>query len=77
MAFGEQDKEAKDMMGRIANWEKLRKRIFRTTKKGETGLAKISRDLYEMANLNYEFYRKVAESYSLRAKDLSEPKKPE
>jgi len=77
LAFGEDDKEAQEMISSILSWESLRRQIFASTDKGVAGLSAIARDLYQMSIQNYNFCRKVAQSYSTMAQKLSQPRKPE
>jgi hypothetical protein len=59
------------------SWESLRRQIFASTDKGVVGLSAIARDLYQMSIQNYNFCRKVAQSYSAMAQKLLPPRKPE
>ncbi len=77
LAFGEDDDEAQEMISSIVSWESLRRQIFASTDKGVVGLPSIARDLHQMSIQNYNFYRRVAQSYSAMAQKLSLPRKPE
>jgi hypothetical protein len=77
LAFGEDDQEAQEMINSIMSWESLRQKIFASTEKRVVGLSGIARDLYQMSIQNYNFYRRVARSYSEMAQKLSLPRKPE
>jgi hypothetical protein len=75
-AFASADPSAAPLLERMKSWQDLQDHIFQSMERGAEGLTDIARDLYEMANQNFEFYRKVAAAYATVVQGISPPSAP-
>jgi hypothetical protein len=76
-AMGKHDPEVQSILERAEQFEEIEKKIFDAMLLGVTGLRQVTENLYELAQMNYDWYRKVSDSYCEMARSLSAPASPD
>lgn len=75
-ALGPENPEAQALVSRGAEYDDLERKIFEAFPRGPEGLRQVTENLYGMAKMNYDWYKKVSTGYSQLAQALQTSEAP-
>ena len=75
-ALGPENPEAQALVIRWAEYDDLERKIFEAFPHGPEELRQVAENLYEMAKMNYDWYKKGSIGYSQLAHALPMPEAP-